>query len=736
MSDTDRDQQRAQEGVTESAKESSTALDDLAAAARRADSTFTTGILAVPRTLGDAVANIVGDRLASPVRFFEARFQTLRQLTDFGINFNYSMQSMETAVNEARMDLSQFAGMVSKNSEIMGMFGENTSDGAQTFLNTISAAFDQVQANGNTIETNLARLGYTTDEITETFLNYQQQMVFSGVRDRRDRAAVNKASAEFAENLDELSTLTGRRRDQLADEFLEVSRRGDIMARARQLPENVRTMLGDTVAEFEQEFGPLMGGFMSDVLGPGFAQGQSVAIQTANEELANTAYAMRQAFEEGNAPEVERLKRLAAAQAARFMDSEEFINMAVYRGTEFGNTLAEAGEQIAGAAYFARQNIRDRLERELGRPVSDQEVADELQRMQSERRAAAQSQAETAYNQFVDSQIALERAAQEARRIGIAESYEYLSGTITRVGGLFEGLVTRLTGEASRQVQNLGVLVDALVDFIPGSDAADTQAEIERAASLGAAGAQIAGEMAAIAEELETATGGRQAELQAQMAALVEQSRQIEARVVAINAATAEINLTDQDRERLMRLFGLDGTPEGATPDQGGSIGTLGRFGSLFRNFGTESLVPLHNIESVLTPQQMGQVVESSAQGMARAVLSQVDEMNTDRTVQALLGSGFARQEQLSALQGSLNTVMRTVRTSLETGGSAEINLDGLEKEISLIATQIKGPLEEAITRSLRPHLEQLVGYSRTTAETNTRIQRNIRGVVGDYTRG
>lgn len=726
----DREQREAQDDVTESAKGTSTALDDLSAAAARADATFTNGILSIPRTLGDAVADIVGDRLASPVRFFEARFQTLRQLTDYGINFNYSMETMETAVNEARMDLSQFAGMVNKNSEAMGLFGENISDGTQVFLNTMAVAFDQVQANGNTIETNLARLGYTTDEITETFLNYQQQMVFSGVRNRRDQAATNKAAAEFAENLDELSALTGKQRDQLAEEALEVSRRGDIMARARQLPENVRTMLGETVNEFEQEFGPLMGGLVSDILGPGFAQGQSVALQTANEELSNTLYRMRAAFEAGNSQEVERLQGLAAAQASRFLDSEEFINMAVYRGTQFGNTLAEAGEQIANSANFVRQNVRDRLLRE-GKPADDQAVADEIARMQRERRESAQGQAETAYNQFVDTQIELERAAQQARRIAVEESYNYLSGTITRVGGLFEGLVTRLSGEAERQAGNFGGVIDDFLDFIPGSDDADIQAEINRAGSLGPQGQQIAGQMAAIAEQLQTATGERRAELQNELERLLEQSRRLEAQNMIINANNVQIRPVDE--AALDRLFPR--TP-GETPQEPNSIGTMGTRGRLFRNFGKESLVPLHNIEAVMTPRQMGELVERSASGMAQAIVNQIDQASSNNAVSAIMSTSFTTQDQLRVLQGNLNSIVRSVRESSITGSPAEINLDGLENEIRQLASQMRGPLEEALTGALRPHLEQLVGFSKTTAETNSRIQRNIRGVVGDYTKG
>ena len=733
----DDDQRRAQEGLTESAGSASTALDDLTAAARRADETFASGILSVPRTLGDTIARVAGDSLASPVRFFEARFQTLRQLTDFGINFNYSMQSMETAVNNARMDLSQFAGMVSQNSEIMGLFGENVNSGATNFLNSMSQAFDLVQANGQTIENNLARLGYTTDEITETFLNYQQQMVFSGVRNRRDQAAINRSAAEFAENLDDLSVLTGKRRDQLAEEMLEVSRRGDIMARARQLPENIRQTLGETVGEFEQQFGPLMGGLVSDILGPGFAQGRSVAVQAANEEFANTIYRMRSAFERGDEAEVERLRRLAESQASRFLDSDEFVNMGVFRGTEFGDTMAQLGEEMAQSAYFVRQNIRDRLEQDRGRAVTDAEVDEELRRMQEERRAQAQGQAETAYQQFVDNTIALEKAAQTARRTAIDGAYTYLEGTVQSVGRLFEGLVTRLTGDATRQVDTFGAVADRLLAFIPSGSAADTQTEIDRAASLGTSGAEIAGQMGAIAEEMAGASGARLTELQSQFRELVERSRQIEARTIAINTENAEINLTDQDRDRLMRLFGVDGsTPEGTTPDQGGSIGTIGRFGRLFNNFGSESLVPLHNIESIMTPAQMGDLVERSASGMARAIVSQIDNVSSDRAVSAIMRTSFDTQDQLRVLQGNLNSVMRNVTTASASGTTSEINLDGLESEIRQIAARMKGPLEEALTSSLRPHLEQIVSYSRTTAETNTRIQRNIRGVVGDYTRG
>lgn len=745
---TEEEQRRAQEGVTTSARQTSTALDDLTAAARRADETFSSGILSVPRTLGDTIARVAGDALASPVRFFEARFQTLQRLTDYGINFNYSMRSMETAVNDARMELGEFAGLVKQNSERLAMFGIGVNDGANAFLTTMAEAYRQQYRYGNDIETTLRRLGFTVEEIRETFLDYNTLMAYSRSTEVRNSAVRNQQATEYAELLDDIANLTGKRRDQISDEIVNAARQGQVQARAAQLPEEMRGQYLTFLGSMRAQFGDSIGELSEDLLGPGVGQTSTTRLmQSQMRGLSSTLLQLRRLYETpgADAREIERLENLARVQAGQSNELNQ-SGLAIWnRVTDAGGVMARVMTETANQqAMYAEAQARLQR-RSPGVQITPEMISAEITAMQRERRAGAATTATGEgplrdYQQFLDNQIALERAQQDVRARTINFAYDNLSTVITRSGTILSTFISdtfRPGGELDVAFNTFQGYIDDLAggtDRVRANNAA--RAAQEEGYGLGAEGIRLAGELGVVREELAAASDPAAiAELEQRRDALVRQLREMGVRDLQVNAQAAAITIRDPASVRVLSQVPGSQAAEGTPGGSNNAIGTLGTIGRLFKDFGDESRVALHGIQSVQTPEQVAEVMRMSSMGTMQALSDEL--LSRGGSKQAMSQISSITRTNTSMLDSMLNnfrTNLRDIATRVETTPEAP---DAVIREmISQLPRQLRSSFEEALSSTLRPSLDSLVTINTQQAEISDRIKRNTSGISRDYMRG
>ena len=719
------EQQRAQEGLTESAKDSSTALDDLTAAARRADQTFTGAFInKIPKTVSDVVGLLpgVGSGLSEIVKIAEARFQTLRQFTDLGANFNYNIETMsQTAIN-ARMSLEEMAIFASKNSEMLAQLGTSVDSGLSGFTAQLT---DLLTGPSREIERNLARLGFETDEMIQTFASYENQLVFSGVTERRSARERNQAAAEYAQTLDELAVLTGKQRDQIDQENREVATRGELMLFSRTLPEQSRAEFTAAIQEITQSQGQAVGLLLQDMLSTGIPLDQrGLDILNTSPELNQTMMEMRAALQRGATPqEMDRLKRLLNAQASEIMNSPMAQTLGVFRDLDYAGNITGVIEEQANAAAFQFQRIREELEA-AGKPADDEDVQREIAARQEKRMASAQSEARTAYNTFIDSQIELERSRNNARQSDLDVVFGTVEDFITKFGDtIVEGARTA-SEDLNNGVREIAERIDNILAGVGSGFSARVNQALDRLPSVpGDASVELEADIRRAADALSNAADSEKGEIQARLNSLVDEAERLIRRQRTSELKEADFKITNAAITVTNQL------PEEAEGPK--SIGTLGTTGRLFQNFGTESLVPLHNLEAVLTPRQMGDVVQNSASGMARAILDQINTVNTNTIMSDIMTTGMVGQDQLAVMQGNLNSVLRSVRDTMTMNSAPTIDTSDLENEIRQIAAQMRRPLEEALNTAFKPHLEQLVSLARSTADSNERIQRNTKSISG-----
>ena len=720
----------------------STALDDLTAAARRADATFAGSSLLFARNLGDAVSSVSAS-LGKGVRFFETRFQTLRQLTDYGINFNYSMEAMETQVNNARLTLGEFAGLVREGNDRFVGLGISVSSGATNFLNATATMLNATDEFGNRLENRIARLGYTTDETVEAFLNYQNQLKFSDMGRRRDEATLRRGFLEYTEVLDDLAKLTGKERDKIQETMTDAARDPVMMARDLSLQESVRGTSARIAGQIEAQFGPAMASVVKDMLGPGYLQNENK--YAAPFDFVRTLEQIYIAQNNDDLTLVNQLSQRLNAEIARLPTSAEFQALGVHDRSPVGQFLRRAVSDMnaAGAGYLNYQRATQDLIREgnLNPTAMDVErrVQAELTRQRNLTTPPGPGEPRSgteAYNAFIDSQIENERRNQTLRQGALDLAYTKLSGVIT-------GLATTMGTLNSRLVQdiaNVRATVDGLINGL-GFSTTELQTQVQTAArtaaSLGDEGFALSGSLQSLFDRYNSATNetDRQGILR-EMGDVLTAIQALQSQTMQIDARNAQIAIDGSNSTINIPGAALPPATNGGAGSNG-SIGTLGAVGRIFKNYGTETMTALHGLEAVLTPDQLSDIVLRTVDSTLMAANNNLGQSGIDPSIRQVMRSFTT---SLSSIDGRLNTIRSNFNDNRSLTNTNELGADAIGEIVATalgrMPSDMRDAFETALSNTIRNPIEQLVAVNIQNAETSSKIRRGITNMSTDYLRG
>jgi len=720
--------------VGKSAEEASITLDELSAAAKRADSMFDNAFLKV-RSVTDGLNALGFTKLAKVFGVFEARFQTLARMSDYGASFGYNIQAMDQAALNARMSLSQLSNIVKESSETLTMFGMDTSDGAVSFTSIIDSMQTNVTRFGRTTEENARLLGYSFEALNETVLNYATISGLARSRERFDENARNRSMGEYLDTVDELAKLTGKQRDAISDTMVKEARQGQNIIRARQLGER-----GDDYMQFmggfRAEFGDTLGDLNADMLTAGFGQtDETRKLQGVLSPLSNAMEQLRVAYEDPTSTDaqIKRMQDVVRSQAAGVSDLE-VMNLAVYnRVNSTGGLLAQViTEQSALMAQTER--YRDFVASQEGgsRTLSlEQARAELMQNTRDLQSGAMSSNADPnspagMFQKYIKAQIDLEKGVNTAKQAAIDGAYDNLAVTMSKLGTTFTTLNTRLLESSANFVDSLSAMLSDL-GSMTGTQQAQTIAQTRATLSslindqdVGTEASQLLVDLATASRNINTApdASSRQAAVN-DMQAIIDRADQLSATARVMKIDQAEINITNADLSRVI---------PGAQPDA--MFGSMKAYGRLFNNYGQETMQPLHGLEAVTTPAQMADIVMNAAMG-GRSALAQDIVSGISRASTSTASNSTARiDSMLNTVSSRLRDVVTTVSQENNTSPDTVIN-----EFMNQLPKTLKTALEEAMGSSLRPSLEQLVNIGTQHAETSNKIRKGFSGITNDYMR-
>jgi hypothetical protein len=155
---------------------------------------------------------LVGGHLAGLVGILDDNINSFREMTQIGVDFGGSIIELRKAATESGLSMQNFQRVVSENSTSLALLGGSAGDGARRFRN-ISG---ELQRN---FGPQLSRLGMTMEETADYTASYLEIQTRLGRAQRMNDSQLAAGSAAYALQLDKLAKITGKRRDQIADEL-------------------------------------------------------------------------------------------------------------------------------------------------------------------------------------------------------------------------------------------------------------------------------------------------------------------------------------------------------------------------------------------------------------------------------------------------------------------------------------------------------------------------------------
>lgn len=314
---------------------------------------------------------LIGGVIAPFVQMLDSSIGTFRDLSSVGASFGNSITDMRMTAANLELSLSEMGQMIGANSESLRLLGGTVTEGIQRF----AAINKTMKATGDFAA--LKEMGFTVEEINEGMADYTALQSRLGRLQQMDNRQLAAGSAAYLEQLDRLSKLTGKSREQMAAQLAEQATDAGIRSLLNQFDplseefQNLQTSL----AMIEEVGGPtatamkdLLDGMVSD---EGTAQFLAMlgeagpAVQDALEAIGDGAnpQVLLDAFERSGG-ELERFANMDADARKQYIDLLRSTNPQMAEFLDASTRMLEmstADFEAAAAEQARRDEITSTL---------------------------------------------------------------------------------------------------------------------------------------------------------------------------------------------------------------------------------------------------------------------------------------------------------------------------------------------------------------------------------------
>lgn len=741
---------RTDEEINRLGDQSRRGASSLSVLARRADaaaSAFGGIIKGAPQNLTSFATGLssilgTGQRIAKAVGFAENYVGVWQGLTQYGVNFTNQLDQMIIQTGRANMNMEQLSAMVEKSSTDFAGLGGTANRGVQEFL-TRQADFYR---NNQELDMSLRQLGMTTKDINERFLQFDTISQVSGLRQRMDDRQRQQSAVKFAESVDKLAKLTGKQADALAAEVTERARQGNIFARDQQLvgkaTEGTTAMLTTRFAAIGDD----VGAFATDIITRGFgdASPASQAMRAIAPRFEPLLQAMRRAQDAGNMEELARLESESVAylaQVRRDRRAQDFARMAsATEQTAAANRILTSMNSSAELLSDAEIRTRIATEKRIrAEEVTNAQVAEYRDRQLTRERDAQRSGegSRSVTDAMLATLQALQLTASTAQERAVTTIFDNIEGAARDLRNGIQNLlrddvinsaISEVIGFANALAPDRDIregLQNMQQSLVQRERVANAQGNVAAADLL----SRQSGEISTIIQDL---NAGRINEEEARRKA--SEVDRLTAGVATFRIGSASIHV--EALNDINDLAGNNPPADGTTA--GKNIGTFGRTGSFFANYGPGTDVRLHGIEGVFRPNHIEEIMSRSSRGTITALVNQMNSAmggSSDRNMSQAVG---IVRNITSSLDGRLNTLRANIsRDMRETQTfSPEMIGEQIRTAFASMPADMRKAFEDALGNTLKQPIEQLVSVSTRGVDYQERVYKNTRGISNDYLKG
>ena len=689
-------------------------------------------------------------KLNDVVKYLEGGLGALQAFSRYGVDFDMSIGLMNRSAAGARLGLDELHSIVSSNTDAFLMMGNGITgvgDGVKTFLNLQKQFFFDVGDKASEASLQLMRLGLTTKDINETFLTYDAIEGFRRKGERLTTAQRNLAAAEFAKSLDKLSKLTGKQTDQINKEIRQKMRQGDVAAFGATLEKEARTDFLKATTFMTTALGPDLGQLFEDLVIRGFPDKEVAALLSTMPKTADAFKEYGKVVRTGTKEQRDAALATAAQIASQEAYTKQNIGFAQL-GNRVGSEVMAMQSRVAGATATGFAEAAREVTAEMQAAGEDISKAGPafFARVQKRQEELMKSPTADAGGDTPNDIKNRERLATEALLKLQGTASEIAQAAQKQIDGLY-----RTLGESANK------FADYLkTELNPTVLIGDIMSTVNSALGITGSGMSTAVQRSEAA--VQNAIRANNPELAAEINRLVTQviSANESDRTKLIEALGEKIkeamSLTWEAQSVVINSNGevvVNGVPTGRTveprhipPGQRGAgttsaIGTQGAVGRLFKDFGKETKVALHGLQSVQTPEQTTEIMKNSALGALRAV---DDIFNAGNFSSSISKNIIPTIESIAAnnvqtLNGMLNTMQNTSKQMVSNASPKGMDIGELTSSFKTAMGEIRKPIED-VAKSLKGPMEQLAQTAGQQLEIQQKHLKATKGLTNDVLRG
>ena len=464
--------------------------------------------------LGGMVGKVV-DGLAN---FAEASLAEYQALTGLGATFNKEVKDIKVAAAELGLSVEDMTGFLRKNSESLRAFGGTTDVAIANFKTLSNTVLDSRE-----LGTELRRLGFTTKDINENLALYGE---ITDANARTDRLSVQQQAASAKElmvELDGLAKLTGKNRQELADEMRARRRQGDVNAFLMGKSAEEQQAFMTQLTTMQETMGQDAADAFVDIALRGAptteaTRGAMLAMGSGADELYNAAAQ----FNSGDIGRFQESMAAARGAALDYQDTEEFRNTAILGGV---SSISNAFADASGAAY----DYKNAIDSTKGAGQTAAEAEAEMRNQIQEQQVHQMEQVTGIFDRTIDMQENLREVSTAVMENTIGKIEDVAIGALDRISAAMPS-----AGEIAAGI-NKGV--DALFDIAGAEDARDAAAnrDVER-------NNYLEGMQTTLGQNGEDIVAATETASQNTAASIAEEGEQTTARITTAEERLAEAN--------------------------------------------------------------------------------------------------------------------------------------------------------------------------------------------------
>ena len=274
---------------------------------------------------------------------------TLGELSKRGQNFSNDLVGMNTAAAHSRVGLNDFAGVVAENGKGLAGLGGSVTRGAEAFGKLSKGFFDSRMAD------ELQQMGYSAKDLNQVLAIQASTQRSTLGNDATSRKASYESAASLAKEMDLISKLTGKNREEQMEEAKKRAADGQVEAKLRLIGiEQGADAEKAARANFQEQFAK------AEARGQGQMAKELFATGTVTSQEAATQFALTGEAAQKLAQQMDHLGK-GNIEAANAASKEADAANAKNQRDPTLLRLATLGSAAGDAGMIMKKNVEDNM---------------------------------------------------------------------------------------------------------------------------------------------------------------------------------------------------------------------------------------------------------------------------------------------------------------------------------------------------------------------------------------